>query len=98
MPPGSIDAVYGRWILMYLSESAVRGLVERMVAWLRPGGCCILSEFCNYLHIQVQPPMVHLPAIAEAMMRAVDAGSRTRRSATSCRACSTPLDSRLSFM
>ena len=59
---------------MYLSESAVRGLVERMVAWLRPGGVCILSEFCNYLHIQVQPPMVHLPAIAEAMMRAVEGG------------------------
>jgi len=74
MPPGSIDAVYGRWILMYLSESAVRGLVERMVAWLRPGGVCILSEFCNYRHIQVQPPMVHLPAIAEAMMRAVEGG------------------------
>lgn len=74
MPPGSIDAVYGRWILMYLPESAVRGLVERVVAWLRPGGVCILSEFCNYRHIQVQPPMVHLPAIAKAMMLAVEGG------------------------
>jgi SAM-dependent methyltransferase len=74
IPPQSIDAVYGRWILMYLPESAVRGLVERMVAWLRPGGVCILSELCNYRHIQVQPPMVHLPAIAEAMIRAVEGG------------------------
>lgn len=74
MPPLSIDAVYGRWILMYLPESAVRRLIERMVTWLRPGGVCILSEICNYRHIQVQPPMVHLPAIAEAMMRAVEGG------------------------
>ena len=74
IPPQSIDAVYGRWILMYLPESAVRGLVERMVTWLRPGGVCILSELCNYRHIQVQPPMVHLPAIAEAMIRAVEGG------------------------
>lgn len=74
MPPDSIDAVYGRWILMYLPESAVRDLLERMVAWLRPGGLCILSELCNYHHIQVQPPMTHLPAIAAAMMRAVEGG------------------------
>lgn len=74
MPPGSIDVVYGRWVLMYLPEPTVRGLVERMVTWLRPGGVCILCEICNYRHIRVQPPMVHLPAIAEALIRAVEGG------------------------
>jgi hypothetical protein len=74
LPRESVDAVYGRWILMYLPEPAALDLVARSIRWLRPGGVCMLSEFCNYRHLQVQPPMVQLPAIAEAMIRAVEGG------------------------
>lgn len=74
LPPGSVDGVYGRWILMYLPEPAARQLVERVVGWLKPGGICLLSEICNYRHIQVQPPMSQLAAIAEAMIRTVEGG------------------------
>lgn len=74
LPAQSVDAVYGRWILMYLPESAACNLVNRLVRWLRPGAVCILSELCNYRHIEVQPPMQHLPAIAAAMMQAVEGG------------------------
>jgi SAM-dependent methyltransferase len=71
---GSVDGVYGRWILMYLPETAALDLVRRSIRWLRPGGVCMLSEFCNYRHLQVQPPMVQLSAIAEAMIQAVEGG------------------------
>jgi SAM-dependent methyltransferase len=74
LPAHSVDGVYGRWILMYLPEPAARQLVDRVVGWMKPGGVCMLSELCNYRHIDVQPPMAHLAAIAEAMMRAVEGG------------------------
>jgi hypothetical protein len=67
--------VYGRWVLMYLPERAVEPLIGRVARWLRPSGVCALAELCNYRHIQIHPPSAHLPAIAEALMRAV-AGDR----------------------
>jgi len=75
LPEASVDGVYGRWVLMYLPESAATALVGRIASWLRPGGVCALAEFCNYRHIHIHPPSAHLPAIAEALMQAV-AGDR----------------------
>lgn len=75
LPEDSVDGVYGRWVLMYLPEEAAEALIGRVVRWLRPGGVCALAEFCNYRHIHIYPPSAHLPAIAEALMRAV-AGDR----------------------
>jgi hypothetical protein len=43
--------------------------------WLKPSGVCALAEFCNYHHIHLHPPSVHLPAIAGALFQAV-AGAR----------------------
>ena len=71
LPEESVDGVYGRWVLMYLPETTVKALIDRMAKWLRPGGACALSEFCNYRHIHIHPPSVHLPAVAEALIRAV---------------------------
>lgn len=71
LPDGSVDGVYGRWVLMYLPERMVEKLTGRVARWLRPGGACALAELCNYRHIHIQPPCVHLPVIAEALMRAV---------------------------
>jgi ubiquinone/menaquinone biosynthesis C-methylase UbiE len=70
LPEASVDGVYGRWVLMYLPESAAEALIGRAARWLRPGGACALAEFCNYRHIHVHPPSAHLPAIAEALIRA----------------------------
>jgi ubiquinone/menaquinone biosynthesis C-methylase UbiE len=75
LPDGSVDGVYGRWVLMYLPEGAVEALIGRVVRWLRPGGVCALAEFCNYRHIHIHPPSTRLPAIAEALLQAV-AGDR----------------------
>lgn len=75
LPEGSVDGVYGRWVLMYLPQSEAEALTARLAKWLRPGGACALVEFCNYRHIHVHPPIVHLPAVAEALMQAV-AGDR----------------------
>ena len=75
LPEDSVDGVYGRWVLMYLPERAAQALIGRVARWLRPGGVCALAELCNYRHIHIHPPSAHLPAIAEALMRAV-AGDR----------------------
>jgi SAM-dependent methyltransferase len=71
LPAGSVDGVYGRWVLMYLPERAAEELTGRVAGWLRPGGVCALAEFCNYRHIHIHPPSAHLPVIAEALMRTV---------------------------
>ena len=71
LPDASVDGVYGRWVLMYLSEGDAEALIANVSRWLRPGAACALAEFCNYRHIHIHPPSAHLPAIAEALMRAV---------------------------
>ncbi|MGD2123937.1 MAG: methyltransferase domain-containing protein [Gemmatimonadota bacterium] len=75
LPSESVDGVYGRWVLMYLPEREARALATRIAKWLRPGGACVLAEFCNYRHICVYPPMEHFGLVAEALMRAA-AGER----------------------
>ena len=68
---GSVDGVYGRWVLMYLPEDTVKSLIGRMATWLRPGGVCALTEICNYRHIHIHPQSKYLPEIAEALIHAV---------------------------
>jgi SAM-dependent methyltransferase len=68
---GSVDGVYGRWVLMYLPEARVKSLIGRMAKWLRPGGVCALTEICNYRHIYIHPKSKYLPEIAEALIQAV---------------------------
>jgi len=68
---GSVDGVYGRWVLMYLPETTVKPLIGRLAKWLRPGGVCALTEFCNYRHIHIHPKSKYLPEIAEALIQAV---------------------------
>ncbi|MDY6857637.1 MAG: methyltransferase domain-containing protein [Thermodesulfobacteriota bacterium] len=71
----SVDGVYGWWVLMYLPEVTVRPLIGRMAKWLRPGGICDLTEFCNYRYIHIHPISKYLLEIAEALIQAV-AGER----------------------
>jgi len=68
---GSVDGVYGRWVLMYLPEAMAKSLIGRMKKWIRPGGVCALAEFCNYRHIHIHPKSKYLPEIAEALIQAV---------------------------
>ncbi|MEJ2638467.1 MAG: methyltransferase domain-containing protein [Desulfosarcinaceae bacterium] len=75
LPDSSVDGVYGRWVLMYLPERSVASTIARVARWLRPGGVCTLAEFCNFRHIHIHPPCVHLPLVAEALFQAVQ-GSR----------------------
>ena len=71
LPEGSVDGVFGRWVLMYIPEKEAKALTVRMVKWLSPGGAWALTEFCNYRHIHIYPPSLNLPAIAEGLIRAV---------------------------
>ena len=71
LPDSSVDGVYGRWVLMYLPERSVESIIARMARWLRPGGVCTLAELCNYRHMRIHPPCIHLPVVAEALIQAV---------------------------
>jgi SAM-dependent methyltransferase len=75
LPSESVDGVYGRWVLMYLPEREARALATRIAKWLRPGGACVLAEFCNYRHIRIYPPIEDFGLVVEALMRAA-AGER----------------------
>ncbi|MGD8328546.1 MAG: methyltransferase domain-containing protein [Acidobacteriota bacterium] len=75
LPPGSVDGVYGRWILMYLPVPAAHRLVQRVAAWLMPGGVCALAEFCNQRHACLHPHSDHMDAVNEGLLRAL-AGRR----------------------
>ncbi|RZC61268.1 hypothetical protein C5167_023026, partial [Papaver somniferum] len=44
--PGSVDLIFSNWLLMYLSDSEVEKLVERMVKWLKVGGHIFFRESC----------------------------------------------------
>jgi ubiquinone/menaquinone biosynthesis C-methylase UbiE len=58
---GSVDGVYGRWVLMYLPEATVKSLIDRIAKWLKPEGVCALTEICNYRHIHIHPQSKYLP-------------------------------------
>ncbi|CAN1856400.1 Phosphoethanolamine N-methyltransferase [Linum perenne] len=43
---GSMDLIFSNWLLMYLSDAEVEKLAERMVKWLKVGGCIFFRESC----------------------------------------------------
>ncbi|KDD75565.1 hypothetical protein H632_c615p0, partial [Helicosporidium sp. ATCC 50920] len=46
LPASSQDLVFSNWLLMYLNDDEVRRLAQRMLGWLRPGGCIFFRESC----------------------------------------------------
>jgi SAM-dependent methyltransferase len=42
-PPGSFDAVVALYVLTHVQASALPGLLERIAAWLRPGGLLLAT-------------------------------------------------------
>ncbi|KAK6921298.1 hypothetical protein RJ641_014976, partial [Dillenia turbinata] len=43
---GSMDLIFSNWLLMYLNDTEVQNLVERMVKWLNVGGFIFFRESC----------------------------------------------------
>ncbi|CAN1266842.1 Phosphoethanolamine N-methyltransferase [Linum perenne] len=43
---GSIDLIFSNWLLMYLSDTEVEKLAERMMKWLKVGGYIFFRESC----------------------------------------------------
>jgi ubiquinone/menaquinone biosynthesis C-methylase UbiE len=75
LAPGSVDGVYGRWVLMYLPIGEVQALLGRIARWLRPGGTFVSAEFCNFHNMRLYPPSALLPTVVEALYQSV-AGER----------------------
>ncbi|XP_055826946.1 phosphomethylethanolamine N-methyltransferase-like [Solanum dulcamara] len=44
--PESVDLIFSNWLLMYLSDEEVQDLAERMLKWLKVGGCIFFRESC----------------------------------------------------
>ncbi|KAM0944378.1 putative phosphoethanolamine N-methyltransferase [Dioscorea sansibarensis] len=42
----SVDLIFSNWLLMYLSDSEVENLAERMIKWLKVGGYIFFRESC----------------------------------------------------
>ncbi|XP_022889804.1 phosphoethanolamine N-methyltransferase 1-like [Olea europaea var. sylvestris] len=42
----SVDLIFSNWLLMYLSDTEVESLVERMIKWLKVGGYIFFRESC----------------------------------------------------
>ncbi|KAF8037825.1 hypothetical protein BT93_B0617 [Corymbia citriodora subsp. variegata] len=42
----SVDLIFSNWLLMYLSDTEVENLAERMVKWLKVGGYIFFRESC----------------------------------------------------
>lgn len=71
--PESVDGVYGRWVMMYLSPPEVEAIVDRATKWLRCNGTFVLVEFCNYLNISVHPQIELLDTVMNAFFQSVKA-------------------------
>jgi SAM-dependent methyltransferase len=50
LPAASFDVIHARLVLMHIPER--RRALERMISWLRPGGC-IVAEELDWMAIQV---------------------------------------------
>ena len=71
LPEDSLDGVYARWVLMYLPEKAAAALIGRVASWLRQAAYARWPNSATTDTSISIPPSVHLPAIAEALFRAV---------------------------
>lgn len=72
LPDGSVDGVYGRWVLMYLPEPSARALTRRIASWLAPGGACAFAEFRDQRRARLDPPSSHMVAINDAFVTALE--------------------------
>jgi SAM-dependent methyltransferase len=71
--PESVDGVYGRWVMMYLSPQEVEAVVDRATKWMRCNGTFVLVEICNYLNIYVHPKIELLDTVMNAFFQSVKA-------------------------
>lgn len=47
IPPHSIDLIFMNWLLMYLEDTEVEVLADRICSWLKPGGVLFFRETCS---------------------------------------------------
>lgn len=45
-PDESIDLIFSNWLLMYLSDKEVECIAERLLKWVKVGGCIFFRESC----------------------------------------------------
>ncbi|XP_068596626.1 phosphoethanolamine methyltransferase [Brachionichthys hirsutus] len=47
-PQKSFDLIFSNWLMMYLSDEELNSFLEKMLAWLRPGGFAFFRESCDH--------------------------------------------------
>lgn len=48
LPDNSYDFVFSNWLFMYLNDTELMALVQKMLGWLKPGGYLFFRESCFY--------------------------------------------------
>nr|XP_028565999.1 phosphoethanolamine N-methyltransferase 3-like isoform X5 [Podarcis muralis] len=48
LPSQSFDLIFSNWLFMYLSDTEVSDVAQKMLLWLRPGGQLFFRESCFY--------------------------------------------------
>ncbi|KAJ7307456.1 hypothetical protein JRQ81_009476 [Phrynocephalus forsythii] len=46
LPSQSFDLIFSNWLFMYLSDSELKDVIQKMLVWLRPGGHLFFRESC----------------------------------------------------
>ncbi|KAJ1105988.1 hypothetical protein NDU88_003391 [Pleurodeles waltl] len=48
LPESSFDFIFSNWLFMYLTDTELVQLTQRMLGWLRPGGYLFFRESCFF--------------------------------------------------
>ncbi|XP_077312409.1 uncharacterized protein LOC143933399 [Lithobates pipiens] len=48
LPDNSYDFVFSNWLFMYLNDTELMALIQKMLGWLKPGGYLFFRESCFY--------------------------------------------------
>ncbi|XP_064611284.1 uncharacterized protein LOC135475355 [Liolophura sinensis] len=75
LPSNSADILFSNWLLMYLDDEEVRGLIGTCIGWLREGGYMFCRESCfrpsGNIPRGQNPTKYRDPALYDALFRSV---------------------------
>ncbi|XP_040184807.1 phosphomethylethanolamine N-methyltransferase-like isoform X2 [Rana temporaria] len=82
LPDNSYDFVFSNWLFMYLNDTELMALIQKMLGWLKPGGYLFFRESCFYQSGDAErtfnPTVYRTPAQYNYLMTSVTTQSGDR--------------------
>lgn len=75
LPPSSLDAAYGRWVLSWLLDAGV--VIERLVRMVKPGGALLFQEYLDWSALKLMPDSAAFRTAVDACMQSWVVGKAT---------------------